>query len=714
MRRHRFILLGTILLGVSVQFVAFGQFQTPTSEELQMTSDPKAPGASAVYLYREETTDDPHHFATVKARIKVLSEKGKEAATVHIVYRRNFVYYATGDNSSRMGTDAIGRFRWDTPSVNHLGEDRPNDDDSFNVHTDITAIEGRTIHPDGTIVPLTGTPSDLLKVKRGRDQLNDISFTLPSVEVGSIIEYRYQIRYDRFDMAPDWQIQQPYFVHRAHYSFTPAEKFLPFRNKLGAAGMENSALLDSHGETITDVRSSALLPHGALVKTEASGNYTVDLTDIPPLPVEPNSPPFEGQAYRVSFFYVPTPDEKEFWQKEMSYWTHGLNQYISPSSALKSTVNEIISPSDSPIDKAKKIYALTEKLENIDFGPDGEPGTGSGWIPAGHVDRVIEEKKGTSNQIAFLYLALARAAGLNARPERIASRSRRIFLASFLSADQLDSVVIAVNIDGKEITVDPGAKMAPFETLHWAHSAAGGVALTENGKIETILTPMQKNTDNSVLRVGTLNLTPQGTVSGTLKVAFIGQQAIYLRQMALRLGVDAAKEEVNRILAGQVPDGIQAKVDHLAFLDDPGKQLLAVVPISGTLASRTGGRLILPRLFFEARETNPFPAAENRNLPVDMRYPSQEQEQITYVLPAGFTLEAKPEDTVLKWEENASYQLRSKTDASSITTARLFARGFTLLDPKEYGSLRDFYQKIVTADQQQIVLSPSAQATSGQ
>ena len=38
------------------------QFQAPTKEELEMTSDPKAPGADAVYLYREEKTDDNLHY----------------------------------------------------------------------------------------------------------------------------------------------------------------------------------------------------------------------------------------------------------------------------------------------------------------------------------------------------------------------------------------------------------------------------------------------------------------------------------------------------------------------------------------------------------------------------------------------------------------------------------------------------------------------------
>jgi hypothetical protein len=57
---------------------AKAQFQQPTDEELKMTADPKAPGAAAVYLYREEVTEDTDSTTTYYERIKVLTEKGSD------------------------------------------------------------------------------------------------------------------------------------------------------------------------------------------------------------------------------------------------------------------------------------------------------------------------------------------------------------------------------------------------------------------------------------------------------------------------------------------------------------------------------------------------------------------------------------------------------------------------------------------------------------
>jgi hypothetical protein len=700
MRFHDALPFAFLLAVGTVPLVGHAQFQPVSREELGMTSDPKAPGAAAVYLYREETEDDPHAFRTIYARIKVLTEAGKSAAVVHVSFPQTLVYNAVGTNFSRVASaDATN---WSLPTIEHTGEDQPWDTDSYVGKVEVGALEGRVTHADGTVVALSGKALQLLKVSKG-PRGSETTFTMPGVEVGSVIEYRYQVRYDRYLTAPDWKLQKEYFIHKEHFVFRPSQQFLP--QDVTGVGVGDSALKDPHDNVLTDIRFRPVLPAGKTLTKDAMGNYVVDLTDVPPIPQEPYAPPLNAEVYGVDFFYTYTPDIKDYWQKQMGFWTKALNAYIAPTQALQNAVNEIVSHSDSPVDKAKKLYGIVQKIENTDCNPDGAPLTGSEWIPRGKVESVLLRKKGSSNQIAFLYLALARIAGISARPERIASRSLRIFSAQYMDNVQLDTVLVALRIDGKEILVDPGTRMAPFQMLHWAHTGAGGVAMDANNKAEIIVTPLEKNTDNSTLHVGSLEVSPQGAVSGSIKMAFTGQKAIELRQLGVKSGAEAVKTEINAMVAQQVPTGIQASVDHLVYLDDPNRQLLAVIPVKGSFPRNTDGRLVLPRTFFAAQERNPFPAASSRELPVDMRYPAQEQEQITYVLPPGFTLEGTPQDANLKWEDNAAYQLRTKVEGSSITDARILQRGFTLLDPKDYEQLHDFYQKVVAADQEPLVLN---------
>src|ERR1039458_4172348 len=144
MRTHVFLRCLPLLLALTSPAILLAQFQQPTDEELKMTADPKAPGAAAVYLNIEEIANDPMHFQSFYARIKVLTEKGKELATQEVPYLK-------------------GNFK-------------------------ITDIKARTIHSDGTIIPLVGKPEDLMISKSGDQQFGRKVFTLPSVEVGSILE----------------------------------------------------------------------------------------------------------------------------------------------------------------------------------------------------------------------------------------------------------------------------------------------------------------------------------------------------------------------------------------------------------------------------------------------------------------------------------------------------------------------------------------------
>src|SRR5580692_9282217 len=85
--RNRHLLLGAVWIALAGSPAAGrAQFQPPNPDELKMTADPKAPGADAVILDNEETDSDQAHAQNYYIRIKVLTDKGKEAATVEIPY----------------------------------------------------------------------------------------------------------------------------------------------------------------------------------------------------------------------------------------------------------------------------------------------------------------------------------------------------------------------------------------------------------------------------------------------------------------------------------------------------------------------------------------------------------------------------------------------------------------------------------------------------
>lgn len=659
MRISTFLRGAALLLVASLPVVLRASaFQDPTPDELKMTSDPAAPGAAAVYLSYEEIDNDPLHYESIYARIKVLTDKGKELATVNLPYLRK--------------------------------------------QYQITDISGRTIHPDGTVIKFEGKPEDLMTSKSGDREIARKVFTLPSVTVGSILEYRYDIRYDdNHFSSPFWEIQGKYYVHKAHYEFTPFENFMPHASQTSSTNY----LTDSKGRAVNSLVWWYNLPKGVSVVQGMKG-YSVDVADIPPQPDEEYMPPIQSVLFKVFFYYESTHNAQEFWAGAAKDWSKDVDKFAEPSKTIKEAVAGIISPTDSETVKAQKLYKAVQALENTDYtrAKSASEMKALKIKEARHAEDTWKQKSGSSEDIAMLYLAMARAAGLTAFAVKVVDRNNALFDPELMDLDQLDDTLVLMGIDGKGMLLDPGEKMCRFGELNWTHSDAGGMRQSAQGP-GFVKTPPQNYNENALTRSGDVTLDASGGMTGYFTFTMRGQEALLWRQKALENNTDDLKKAFDSWIQPMMPQGVEAHVDHFLALDDPDANLMAIVKAKGTLGTALPKRLLVPGMFFESRGEEPFVKEANRREPVDMRYAEETTDEVTYHLPAGFTVEATPKEVNDLWKEHADYIVKTQTAAGQITVQRLLARGFDLAKPDEYQDLRGFYQKVAATDQSELVLT---------
>jgi len=320
-----------------------------------------------------------------------------------------------------------------------------------------------------------------------------------------------------------------------------------------------------------------------------------------------------------------------------------------------------------------------------------------------------KQKSGSRTEIALLYLSMLRAAGLTAYAMRVVDRNKGVFTPSDFNLDQLDSTIVILSIDGKEMFLDPGEKLCPFQTVDWRHSRAAGLRQSASGTVIGT-SPPQAYGSNTVLRIADLTLDSHGAVEGSIRFVLSGQEALHWRQIALENDESEVKKQFDEWVAGTVPDGVEAHIDHFVALDDPESNLTAIVNAHGTIATITSKRYLLPGLFFETRGSHPFVNQDMRRTPVDMHYGEQISDEVVYHLPAGLEVENAPEANKIPWEGHAVLLIKSKVEPSQVTVTRTLARAFTLAKPEEYQDLRGFYLKVAAADQQQLILTASSAA----
>ena len=656
---RRFYVLSLVTVFSFFGAQGFAQFQAPSPDELKMTADAKYPDAEAVYLNYEKKTDNQVGYESEYARIKILKESAKELGTVHVAYRKQ---------EGMAG---------------------------------IAAISGRTIHADGTIVPMNVRPEDLMKVKAGEAEIHEVVFSLPSVEVGSIIEFYYQIRLQehggmdegdvRWMLPPQWEVQRHFPIRKERFVFQP------LRGNLG-----NSLLWYTN------------LPNGQKLQPDASGQFVLTLTDMAPLESEKWAPPIASLRYQVVFYFSSAISSQQYWQVTAKEWLKNVEAFAAPSAALKQAAASVIASGDSDLDRAKKLYVAVQALDNTDFSRKMTEAERKRerLKSTKHAEDVWNQKSGDGQEIALLYLALLKSAGLTAYPMMVVNRDQGIFNPDYLNFNQLDDVVVILSADGKEIVLDPAEKMCPFQMVSWKHSGAGGIRQAAGG-MQSWVTPLLPYSANVVVRRAELAVSPDGSVNGKLQFSMAGQEALLWRQQGIRTDEGAVKKSFDAWLATQVPAGVQAHVTHFAKLDDASADLTAYATVSGVPGTATSKRLLLPASFFSRSEEQGFIAQPDRKLQVDMHYAAVYKDAVLLHLPAGFAVESAPPASAIPWTGYAVYQLKSAPNGNDLTVTRTLARAFTLLQPDEYSPMRDFYQKVNTADQQQIVLTNSAAVQKG-
>jgi hypothetical protein len=624
----------------------------PTPEELSMTQEPAAPGASAIYLLRDEKVDDKLHVHITYARIKILTEKGKQYADQEISY-----------NSSL--------FR-------------------------IFGVEGRTIHSDGTVVPFTGKPYVKVLRKSGTEKYKATVFTLPDVQVGSILEFRYVLAYEsNLAVSPQWYMRQSLYVRKAHYTFVPSEH----------------NLLDGHGNSMGNRYAyAAFLPPGdKVVYSPAAKLYTIDVANISALPEEEFMPPMHNYTYRALFFYTAARNSEEYWSDEGKYWSKSVDKFMDPGK-LTSVVNQIVTSADTPAVKLQKIYNAVMKLENTSFTREhsAAENKATGARDQNAFD-IWQQQRGNRDELTRLFVALARAAGFKAYVGEVTNRDQNLFAPDFLEMAQLDDDIAIVEVDGKEQFFDPGERYAEFGQLHWKHTSTSGLRQTPKGTA-LFMTPSPGYQSSTEVRQANLEISPDGKVRGDLRFIFAGSAALHWRQFAARNDEEELRQELEQTVQREMPAGLEVKADHFLGLTDWQTNFQCIFKVSGSMGTATAKRVFLPAMLFAGTEQALF-TLDKRETPVDLRYAYAMKDIVTIKLPPALQVESLPKDDEVVFPQMALYKAKFGKVGNTITSERTMVLGNPIYRMEEYPQLKDFYQKVNAKDKETEVLGFSQSAS---
>ncbi len=624
--------------------MAHPAWQPVRAEDFVISEDGAQRAAGAIILYREEVADDSHHFTFKYVREKILSEDGRDYANVRILYFSDL--YA------------------------------------------ITELQGRTLHADGSITEFDGQSYDRPMYSGSRLRAMVKTFTLPHVEVGSIIEYRYKQQWLKdLPFSRRWIIQEDLMQKHVKLAFVPA-------GHRGFFGRSRNPVYWAVSGT----------PPGLAPKANRKGTLEMELHDVPAFEPEEFSLVDADLKMRASFFYGKNKsfNVAKFWRDEGSIWSAGADKFIGHSQAVAEEAAKVIAAGDSDEQKARKLYLRVQQIEN----PGGVRGLSAAALKtyrfSSNIEGVVTQNIGGHLDINRAYAGLLRAAGIKSYMMRLGTREGQMFDADLPDWSQLTDEIVVARIDGKDLFLDPGTRYCPYGLLRWQYTMLGGLRQVAGGT-EIAHTPPPDASQTVTRRNADFSLDPAGNLAGNITVEFTGQSALVYRMAGWRDGEDGQKELLTKQLTEWLPASAQLKVNQVEGGTDENLPLVAHFSVTiPSYAASAGERLLVPSEIFAANTKQVF-TRDRRLHAIFLPYPFREVDQVSMALPAGVEVEGLPRPHAVSVPFSSYHTMREQSGRTLIFNRDL-TLGATWLPADAYPELRGFYKKVKAGDEEQAVL----------
>jgi len=627
---------------------ASDRFQPVSREELQMTSDPQAPGAEAIILFRQVDRDDSGIGTREDnyLRIKILTEEGRKQADIEIPFFKDVGY-------------------------------------------NIINIKARTIRPDGSIANFDGKVFEKTIVKAQGFKYMAKTFTLPDVQVGSIIEYYYTLDLDVPTLYDSrWILSNKLYTKHAKFSLKPYME----------GGM--------------NVRWSwQSLPPGVGQPKDSGGFIRLEANNIPAFHSEDYMPPEDELKARVDFTYSNEGFEKDpiqYWKKAGKRLNDSMESFVGKRKAMEEALAQIVAPNDPPELKLQKIYARVQQFRNTSFEVEKteQEKKREKEKEISNVEELWKRGYGNAVQLTWLFLGLVRAAGLEAHGVWVSGRSRYFFHPNSMDVRKLDLNIVLVKVDGKDLYCDPGVPFTPFGLLEWPETGVQGLRLDKDGGtwIQTLL-PSSSN--SRIERRANLTLSAvSGGLEGKLIITFTGLEAMR-RRLDERNEDDAGRKKFLEDQAKEyIPAASDADLENKPDWGGSSAPLVAEynLKIPGWGAG-AGRRVLLPVGIFSATEKRVFDHSD-RVFPIYFDFPFEKLDDVTIALPPGWQISSLPPEDNQDSGNAVGYQLKAEGNKQTLHLTRKLRIDVLILDPKYYPALRGFFQIVRKGDEQQVVLLP--------
>ncbi len=539
----------------------------------------------------------------------------------------------------------------------------------------ITNVHARTIKSGGAVLTAGGGDIHTSAPYSEFAMYDDAKVTgisMPGVEDGAIIDYVY--------------------TRTTHKSFLPNQysETWTFRDGVDPVKMSRMTLTAPASMKINTLPQNT---DGMIAKATPSADgkritYVWQMTDLGTIIPEPMMPPTYTFIPSVEISTIPS------WQV-IAHWYQGLaagQMAVSPE--IKDTVKTLIAGKTTDTEKARAIYYWVEgqtRYVALELGL-------SAFQPHPAAD-VCRNRYGDCKDMATLLLTMLHEAGVkNAWPVLLGADST-LPVEKYLAAPSFfNHAIVRADIDGKPYWFDSTAAMCPFGAIPGGDRGVHAFVIRDGtGNFETI--PTGTPEENSETTTTTADLHADGSAECKTSVKLSGDDGLGARLSFRGLEASQLRPGFQNMVSGFSPTAslLDYSLSPLADRDQP--VAIGLTYHAPLWATRTGHLLII-----EGKNMSSAPYdRDSRVYPIYQDKTAEAVEDLIVTLPAGYTLEDKPDDLHQKMPLGDYDQ--TVTQSGNVVTVHLVVTSHPgEIMPADYAAAKAQFAQVVTLRKQPLVL----------
>jgi hypothetical protein len=454
------------------------------------------------------------------------------------------------------------------------------------------------------------------------------------------------------------------------------------------------------------------------VKPQISGtNYIWEVRNLAPIPPEPMSPSVRNIAPRIAVNYAPDNTSQSVnrafadWTA-VSRWGSSLHDpQVIVDDAVAAKARELTANSKTELEKIRAVGTYVQNLQyiSIDIGV----GYGNGMIPRPS-NMVLSRGYGDCKDKANLMRAMLKALKIEAYPIAIYSGDPEFVREEWASPGQFNHCIIAIKISDETVvpTVLNHAKLGrllifdatdPYTPVgdlpDYLQGSFALIMAGEKGGLSKM--PITPPDTDLLERKVEVNLTADGEIKGSISEKASGQTSTAFRRELRALSAAQYKQAIEGWLTRGATGAQLVKVTSNDKHADASFDL-DVEFSAPRYAQLMQNRLLVFKPVIVGRRGGIFLTEAKRDQPVMLDSNSM-KETVTFNLPSGFVVDEMPDAVTLE-TPFGKYTTKYETKDNKLVFTRSLTTTRTTVPVEKYNSVKDFYSKIMAAEQAPVVL----------